>query len=351
MIVKQIAVRSQHRRENSPSSVLRWSTFSTRAVSWALCGLVWGCAPSASTTPTVPAINRSPEPANEHKPTSLLPVAKEPESVDAPESPHATGTREVSGTDGTTAIQEDTSPSVSPGWIGIAMKQTDSGVLVADVSRGSPAAAAGLLVGDRLVRVDANPVAAPSDVGSYVQSVHPGARITLDVRRNGETRLLTATVEPKPDREALLRRALVGEPAPSLSELRTVQGSVVPSWTQLHGHVVVLEFWASWCVACRALGPTLNDWHDEMKALGVHILGITADPFEEAVRGSETLAYPTFCDENGDVTLRYHGMALPTLVIVDKSGVVVDAMVGLNFERLEALRRQVLALASDLPSP
>jgi thiol-disulfide isomerase/thioredoxin len=128
-----------------------------------------------------------------------------------------------------------------------------------------------------------------------------------------------------------------------------VQGAVVPAWTQLRGHVVVLEFWASWCMACRALAPTLNDWHAELNALGVHILGVTMDPFEEAVRASEALSFPTYSDEDGTVTMRYQGTALPTLVLVDKQGVVVDVMIGVNFEQLSKFEDRISTLAGTAP--
>lgn len=239
----------------------------------------------------------------------------------------------------------------APGWIGIGMKQTELGVVVANVLRTSPAAAAGLQIGDRLVRINARTVNTPEEVGAVVQSLTPGSKATFDIRRNDQVRLLHATVEAKPDRQEMLRRELVGHSAPSISELRTVQGAVVPSWSRLRGHAVILEFWASWCVACRALAPTLNQWHEEMSPLGVHILGVTADEFDEATRASQSLDFPTFHDEGGEVTWRYQGTALPTLIVVDKRGVVADVMVGLDFERLPKLKALVMELAQSPTTP
>lgn len=232
------------------------------------------------------------------------------------------------------------------GWIGISMKQSNDGVIVAGVFRNGPAAQAGLASGDRLLRINGETVSNPAEVGALVQTLAPGTRVTFDVRRNDATRLLHGTIEAKPDHEALVRRELVGREAPSISELRTVRGAVVPAWNQLKGRVVLLEFWASWCVACRALAPTLNDWHEEFAPLGVHILGISADPFEEATLASKDLAFPTYSDEDGLVTMRYHGTALPTLVLVDKRGVVVDVMIGLNFDQLPKLKERVASLAT-----
>lgn len=227
------------------------------------------------------------------------------------------------------------------------MRQTDEGVVVGNVLRGSPAAAAGLQPGDRLLRIGSQSVAATSDVSTFVQEQPVGSRVALDVRRGKETRLLYATIVAKPEREAAMRADLVGREAPSISRLKTVQGSVVPSWNHLRGQVVVLYFWASWCVACRALSPTLNDWHAELAPQGVNILGITMDAYEEATRASKHLGFPTYSDDSGDVTLSYQGTALPTLIVVDKSSVVRDVMVGLNFERLSELEQLVQQLSAE----
>ncbi len=306
-----------------------------------------GCAPGATPNAAVaraPSLHRSLEANAAAADDSLSPATLQPRA------------HNTARTDSNPDVHLGTTPRLAsaqdaPGWIGISMKQTDAGVVVASVLRSSPAAVAGLHPGDRLLRINAQSVATPVDVGEYVQALAPGAKVAFDIRRNGEVRLLHATIEAKPDRELLLRRELVGQSAPSISELRTVQGAVVPSWSQLQGHVVVLEFWASWCVACRALAPTLNQWQEEFQPLGVHILGVTMDEFEEATRASKQMAFPTFYDQDGEVTLRYQGTALPTLVLVDKQGVVADVMVGLDFERLPSLKQQVIALVGAAKNP
>lgn len=234
-----------------------------------------------------------------------------------------------------------------PGWLGINMRQTEDGVVVANVLRGSPAAAAGLQPGDRLLRIGSQLVAVTSDVTTFVQEQKPGTRVNLDVRRGKETRLLHATLVAKPEREAAMRADLVGREAPSISTLQTVQGSVIPSWNRLKGQVVVLYFWASWCVACRALSPTLNEWQQELAPTGVTILGITMDPYEEASRASRALKFPTYTDESGDISVSYQGTALPTLIVVDKSSIVREVMAGLNFERVDEIKRLVRQLSRE----
>lgn len=202
------------------------------------------------------------------------------------------------------------------------------------------------------MRIAGEAVSTPSDVAAIVAAHQAGAELAVDFRRGGDLRLLRLETAAKPDTEQLLRQLYVGQPAPSLSSLRTVQGSVVPSLRQLRGRVVVLEFWASWCVACRAMTETLNRWHEDLGVLGVSVLGVTMDPYEEAVRATEflQLRYPTFSDEDGEVTRDYRAMSLPTLFVIDKTGVVRDVMVGFHTRRLAEMGATLKELALEQPT-
>jgi thiol-disulfide isomerase/thioredoxin len=291
-----------------------------------------GCKPTATTSASAGAPATAPNAAS---------IPRQEPADAPPSSSPSHGTTELAAS----APSGTPSDARAPGWIGISMKQTDTGVVVNTVLRNGPAAAAGLLSGDRLMRINGQNVGTPAEVSELVQSIAPGTQITFDIRREGAVRLLQGVVEAKPDKEDLLRRELMGQPAPSISELRTVQGAVVPSWNRLRDRVVVLEFWASWCVACRALAPTLNRWHEDLNPYGVDILGVTMDEFDEATRASKQLAFPTFYDADGEVTSRYQGTALPTLIVVDKRGVVVDVMVGLDFARIPQLEQRLQELS------
>jgi peroxiredoxin len=116
----------------------------------------------------------------------------------------------------------------------------------------------------------------------------------------------------------------VGAPAPALDALETVQGSVTPSLASLRGKVVVLEFWASWCTACRIMVPTINDWYARYSAQGVEVLGVTTDSMALASRSAYELriAYPVASDQSGKTTEAYGATALPSLFVLDKQGIV-----------------------------
>jgi len=249
--------------------------------------------------------------------------------------------------------------SDEPGWLGVelALPPTgQAGVLVRDVLRGSPAERSGLLEGDRILRIDSEAVVRPPDVVRIVSSHRAGERVGLAVQRAGADRLLAVMLDVRPDQNALMEREFLNSPAPAFKPLATVRGSVPGTLAELRGRVVVLEFWASWCVACRMSIPTLNAWKDRYGAQGLTVLGVTMDPPGLATEASIELGidYPVLSDEAGDTTRVYRALALPTLFVIDRDGTVRDVMVGYSSSRLaeaEVKLRELIGAPATAPLP
>ena len=228
------------------------------------------------------------------------------------------------------------------GWLGVelaAPPEGDSGVLIRGVVPGSPAERAGLALGDLLLMIDGKAVARPGDVIELVSTHRPGERVAVVLRRGGVERLVAATLEPLPNDEKLMQRRYVDSRAPGLSGLTTIQGNVAPSLVPLRGRVVLVEFWATWCVPCHIMAPVLSDWSDRYAARGLDVLGVTGDSATLAADAARRhgMSYPLFSDESGATQRAYRAYALPTLFVIDRRGVVRDVMVGFSSERLRAI--------------
>ncbi len=86
----------------------------------------------------------------------------------------------------------------------------DAGVLVAHVESGSPAALAGLLVGDVLVAIEGKPVKGWWDLREIVAPRKTGDVVSLEIVRDGARRQLQATLVEREGRVLELGKLMEG---------------------------------------------------------------------------------------------------------------------------------------------
>lgn len=110
----------------------------------------------------------------------------------------------------------------------------------------------------------------------------------------------------------------VDRPAPAFARpLLSGNGSL--SLSQYRGKVVVVNFWASTCPACRSEGPQLESLWRAYRGQGVRFLGV--DYVDDAGAGSRFarslgITYPSVTDPNGRVGNDFRVVALPTTFII-----------------------------------
>lgn len=91
----------------------------------------------------------------------------------------------------------------------------------------------------------------------------------------------------------------------------------------MRGQVVMLNFWASWCGPCRQEMPLMDDLYEQYKDLGFTILAVNVDENrEEALRFLDKVpvSYPILYDPESRVSELYEVQAMPTTVMIDRSG-------------------------------
>ncbi len=98
---------------------------------------------------------------------------------------------------------------------------------------------------------------------------NPGASLSAERRARAESTL--AVLNSIPARGG----TLLGQPAPELNFLWSSEGSW-RSLSDLRGHVVVLDFWATWCGACLASFPKMAALTEQYRDTGVVVLGVTS---------------------------------------------------------------------------
>jgi thiol-disulfide isomerase/thioredoxin len=102
------------------------------------------------------------------------------------------------------------------------------------------------------------------------------------------------------------------------------------SLAALSGKVIALDFWAIWCAPCREEMPALNKVAREMAARGVVVLAIDAHEPEETVRAwiaQNPQSIPVL--QGDEATIRAYLVSVyPTLVVIDRKGVIAHVSVG-----------------------
>jgi cytochrome c biogenesis protein CcmG/thiol:disulfide interchange protein DsbE len=70
--------------------------------------------------------------------------------------------------------------------------------------------------------------------------------------------------------------------SPQRSKIKSLSGDAF-SLEALAGHVVVLEFRASWCMPCRTGFPSLGALHGKYESQGLRVLGPTLEDNGDAI--------------------------------------------------------------------
>ena len=120
------------------------------------------------------------------------------------------------------------------------------------------------------------------------------------------------------------------------------------------GRVVVLDFWASWCEQCRETVPQVARLADAFAAQGLVIVGVNeGDRAGEATAAAETfgIAYPIALDLDLTFSDRLGATGLPTLVVIDRDGLVVHRAKHVDAETLAVIRRLLSEKPAPTPSP
>jgi cytochrome c biogenesis protein CcmG/thiol:disulfide interchange protein DsbE len=123
--------------------------------------------------------------------------------------------------------------------------------------------------------------------------------------------------------------------------------------SDLKGRVVLLDFWASWCSACRKQAPILDAVAKRHRSDRLMVVGVNVqDTRSEAVRfaRARALSYPSVADLDSSVARLYDASSVPLMVIVDKAGQVTAVRRGLvSAQQIEELLLEATSSASSTP--
>jgi thiol-disulfide isomerase/thioredoxin len=153
--------------------------------------------------------------------------------------------------------------------------------------------------------------------------------------------------EPKPNWTEVEALSLPGEDRlpragdQAVNFSLTTLGGEAFSLDGQRGQVVVLDFWATWCPPCRAEMPSLEKLRNEFGP-DVRFYGIDNEDAStiRSFQKSHKYEMPVLLDSKREVEHRYGVNAIPTLLIVDRSGTIAHQFQG---SRSETQLRKAIA--------
>ncbi len=151
--------------------------------------------------------------------------------------------------------------------------------------------------------------------------------------------------------------------SPGTTEFKSGTGPVAPSvsgpvvgggrlsLTAYRGHVVVINFWGSWCTPCRAEAPGLSALATHFKSSGVRFLGIDirdSPASAQAFMSDFGITYPSLNDPSDNLALNFRDTVppagIPTTLVISRTGRITARVIGeTTYNGLKALVQRAAA--------
>ena len=137
----------------------------------------------------------------------------------------------------------------------------------------------------------------------------------------------------------------------TLSPLPSVAGDLN---LEIHaGKVVLLDFWASWCVPCRRSFPWMNAMQDKYAEEGLVIIAVNVDREVEnaaAFLAQYAVNFEIVYDPDAALAKAYEVQVMPSSFVIDRNGATIEQHAGFKVKKqdeYEAVIRSALSLPED----
>ena len=121
-----------------------------------------------------------------------------------------------------------------------------------------------------------------------------------------------------------------------LSSGSSVGADSVFDLADYRGEVVVLDFWASWCVPCRRSFPWLNQMQQKYGEEGLVVVGVNMDASADdaqAFLDDFPAKFKIIYDQDGVLARQFDVVAMPSSYVIDRNGDIVANHLGFKVKK------------------
>ena len=143
-----------------------------------------------------------------------------------------------------------------------------------------------------------------------------------------------------------------GDLAPDFT-LPTLDGQESKALSASHGKVRYLDFWASWCIACRVSIPEMIVMQQELGEERLAVIAISVDEWiDDATRflSRYSVNYDNLSDPHGKIAEAYGLLAMPTSFVIDPEGRITLIHQGFKPGDMTAIRAHIDELLGLQPA-
>jgi thiol-disulfide isomerase/thioredoxin len=113
------------------------------------------------------------------------------------------------------------------------------------------------------------------------------------------------------------------------------------------GHVVYLDFWATWCSPCRKSFPWMDEMQQRYKDKGLKVVAISVDRKRDIIEKFLKEMEPSFTvaqDDQGAVAKAYQLRGMPTSFLIDREGHIALTHMGFRTKERDKLESAIQTL-------
>lgn len=191
------------------------------------------------------------------------------------------------------------------------------------------------------------PLLTPKKGDTRVNEVSSG-KLTLKSTSNVLIRILLVTIAASFLTAPVDAAPRPGQPAPNFKVVSTAGQTI--SQENYRGHVLILDFFATWCQPCRQSIPHLVEMNRKYGRQGLQILGLSVDEDGEQDVKSFTdefrINYP-LAVAGVSTTVAFGVRSVPIMYLVDKKGTVVEVYRGFTDETARSVEQNIKRLLAE----